>query len=133
MALTPSTTFAKTSQQQQILAHLRVSPQDVDDIMCSALEGGISYWCSEAEVNGNYLGTYAHEQISRGGTLRLHDAEEDEQYELTMEKFLNGLNLFLENRPDLVSDHGCIDAGDFDGVCADSIVQLALFGELIFG
>ncbi len=41
----------------------------IDDIMATALEGGITYWCDDAEVVGDYLGEYASEQISRGGTL----------------------------------------------------------------
>ena len=133
MALTRSNTFTKEPEQQEPSApKRRVSLQDVDDIMCSAIEGGISYWCSEAEVVGKYLGAYAHEQISRGGTLLLHDAEENKKYVLTMEKFLSGLKLFLANRPDLVNEHGRLDTGDIDAVCADCIVQLALFGELVF-
>jgi len=133
MALTRSNTFTKEPEQQETSApRLALRLGDIDDIMCSAIEGGISYWCSEAEVVGNYLGTYAHEQISRGGTLRLHDVEEDEQYLLTRGKFISGLKLFLANRPDLVNEHGHIDVGNIDGNCADCIVQLALFGELIF-
>lgn len=27
-----------------------VTEEDVDDIMCSALEGGITYWCDSARV-----------------------------------------------------------------------------------
>ena len=42
-----------------------VTQEDIDDIMAGALEGGINYWCGEAEVVGNYLGEYASEQISR--------------------------------------------------------------------
>lgn len=63
----------------------------IDDIMATALEGGITYWCDDAEVVGDYLGEYASEQISRGGTLKLHDSEEDKTYELTLDKFLVGL------------------------------------------
>lgn len=37
---------------------------DIDDIMCCALEGGITYWCDCAKVVGEYLGKYGHEQIS---------------------------------------------------------------------
>ena len=39
-----------------------ISGEDIDDIMCSALEGGINYWCGKAEVDGKYLGT----QLSAG-------------------------------------------------------------------
>ena len=62
----------------------------IDDIMATALEGGITYWCDDVEIVGDYLGEYASEQISRGGTLKLHDSEEDETYELTLDKFLEG-------------------------------------------
>ena len=59
--------------------------------MCTALEGGINYWCCKAEVVGEYLGEYASEQISRGGELKLYDAEEDEVYTLTLDKLLKGI------------------------------------------
>ena len=42
---------------------VRVSNEDIDDIMVSALEGGINYWCRKAEVKGEYLGEYASDQI----------------------------------------------------------------------
>lgn len=67
---------------------INVTQEDVDDIVATALEGGINYWCRKAEVVGDYLGEYASEQISRGGTLKLYDSEEDEVYELTRDKRL---------------------------------------------
>lgn len=64
-----------------------LTQEDIDDIMCGALEGGITYWCDEAKVVGDYLGEYGSEQIARGGKLRLHlpepfDKDETEYYEL---------------------------------------------------
>lgn len=38
---------------------VNMTQQDIDDIMVAALEGGINYWCREAEVVGEYLGEYA--------------------------------------------------------------------------
>lgn len=72
---------------------INVTQEDVDDIVATALEGGINYWCRKAEVVGDYLGEYASEQISRGGTLKLYDSEEDEVYELTRDKLLDGMRL----------------------------------------
>lgn len=48
-----------------------LTQQDIDDIMASALDGGICYWCRMAEVVGEYLGEYASDQISLGGSLIL--------------------------------------------------------------
>jgi hypothetical protein len=115
---------------------VKVTAEDIDDIMCSALEGGINYWCCKAEVVGDYLGEYASEQISRGGTLKLHDAEEDEVYELTLEKFLNGIQLAIQHNYFAEYDW-CngneIDTCQVDAEVSDCIIQLALFDDVIYG
>ena len=54
---------------------VNVSEQDIDDILCTAFEGGITYWCDSVRVVGNYLGKYASDQISRGGKLKFHVEE----------------------------------------------------------
>ena len=115
---------------------VKVTAEDIDDIMCSALEGGINYWCYKAEVVGEYLGEYASEQISRNGTLKLYDSEEDEVYELTLEKFLKGIQLAIQHN--YYADYDwCngneIDTCQVDACVADVIVQLALFDDVIYG
>ncbi len=114
-----------------------VTCEDIDDIMCGALEGGINYWCRKAEVVGEYLGEYGSEQISRGGTLKLYNAEEDEVYELTLAKFMCGLMLAVEMGFDgqygWLNDDGTLDCCRIDAGEADAIIQLAIFGEVIYG
>lgn len=105
----------------------------IDDIMATALEGGITYWCDDTEVVGAYLGEYASEQISRGGTLKLHDSEEDETYELTLEKFLSGLAKVVGERGLDVLYEGKIDPSNIDAEDADAIIQYAIFGEVVYG
>lgn len=114
----------------------KLTQKDVDDIMAIALEGGINYWCRRAKVVGDYLGEYASEQISRGGTLKLYDAEEPEVYELNIDKFIKGFKAWIENGYDysgaLRSD-GTVDCCEIDAEDADTIIQLALFDEIVFG
>lgn len=112
-----------------------VSDEDIDDIMSAALDGGITYWCGRAEVVGEYLGEYASEQISRGGTLKLYDIEEPKTvYELTLDKFLVGLRLWIENeRTFELTEAGRLDVGQIDAVAADTIIQYALFNDIIYG
>lgn len=112
---------------------IKLTQQDIDDIMVTALEGGINYWCRKAEVVGEYLGEYASEQISHGGTLILHDAESPDKWELTLEKFLNGVKLYFEEGCHVHVEDGRIDPCDVDANDADCIVQLALFEEVVFG
>lgn len=113
-----------------------LTQENIDDIMVSALEGGINYWCGKAEVvEEKRVADWGHEQIARGGVLVLHDIEDpDETWELNLEKFLNGFKLWLENggdQYDAVED-GEVDCCNIDAVCADEIIQYALFGEVQF-
>ena len=112
-----------------------VSDEDIDDIMSAALDGGITYWCGRAEVVGEYLGEYASEQISRGGTLKLYDIEDPKTvYELTLDKFLNGLRLWLENeRAFALTEARRLDVGQIDAAAADTIIQYALFCDIVYG
>ena len=114
--------------------HLTI--EDIDDIMAAALEGGINYWCCKAEVvEEEYLGEFASEQIARGGSLRLYDAEEDEQYILTLEKFLSGMAQLVSKGYDEYHSvsGGKVDTCEIDADIADRIIQLALFDDVIFG
>ena len=125
-----------------------ITDEQLDDIMCAALEGGITYWRDEAKVVGDYLGEYAHEQIARGGQLILSDSEEGKTYELNKEKLLKGLELYLTNGGDAkiasreIVDTvevaaptyvHTIDTCEVDAAVADEIVQYALFGDVIYG
>lgn len=125
-----------------------ITDEQLDEIMCTALEGGITYWCDEAKVVGDYLGEYAHEQIARGGQLILSDSEEGKTYELNKEKLLKGLELYLTNGGDAeiasreivdtaevaaATYEYTIDTCEVDAAVADEIVQYALFGDVIYG
>lgn len=121
-----------------------ITGQDIDDIVATAFEGGINYWCNAARVVGKYLGKYASDQISRGGKIVLTidepiDDSEKVRYTLTKRNFLNGLKKYLSdpNKPyDILTvDHGKIvlDSCNIDGVVSDIIIQYALFDEIIFG
>lgn len=133
----------KTEKKFEICTKITVylTQQDIDDIMVSVFEGGINYWCRRVVVQGDYLGKYASEQISRGGKLAiwLDEPFEDDKtcYVLDRDKFLAGFKLWIESDGDSYDaiDHsdGSVDCGQIDAVCADEIIQYALFGEVVFG
>jgi hypothetical protein len=121
-----------------------ITGDDIDDIVATALEGGINYWCIKAEVGEeDYFGQYASDQISRGGTLRLYLDEpynDTEMFVLTEYKLINGIKQYLEdpNRPYEIVGKGStganvIDCGMVDAIVADMIIQYALFDEVVFG
>jgi hypothetical protein len=114
---------------------IKISNETIDEIMCTALEGGITYWCNEVDVIDGFAEgtTYAHEQISRNGKLKLYDCESEETFTLTREKFLKGLQLFLESggADHIITAH-VIDTSEIDADSADAIIQYAIFGETIY-
>ena len=118
------------------LKRIQVTSQDIDDIMVTALEGGITYWCNKADVIGEYLGEYASEQISRGGKLRLYDFEEGKSYVLTLNMLLNGISKAIEHNyfVDYEWVNGNkLDPCQIDADVADVIIQFALFGDVVYG
>lgn len=117
----------------EVKIEIVLTNEDIDDIMCAALEGGITDWCGRAEVVGEYLADYASDQISRGGSLALYDIETGEEFILTKEKFINGFKKFIEDgRSDLISD-GALATWNIDSSDADTIVQYALFDKVVYG
>lgn len=137
-----------------MIGNICVTNEDIDDIMDSAMRG-CTYWCDRAEVvGGEYLGEYASEQVSRGGSLMFYPTD-DKPVKLTREKFEEGTKLFLTGHIETVfadnvfeklksctengvteqrnGEHaGRINPGMIDDNDADTILQLALFGEVIY-
>ena len=120
----------------EVNLNITVTSEDIDDIMATAREGGINYWCDKATVVGNYLGEFASEQIARGGTLKLHDAEENKNHLLTRDGLLKGIKMAIENN--YFTDYGWhngkeLDTCNVDAEVADVIIQLAIFGDVVYG
>jgi hypothetical protein len=126
--------------EAKLTTYITLAEEDIDDIMISALEGGVVYWADAAKVDGSYLGEYASEQISHGGKLKFHliEALENDKrwYVLDRDKFLKGFKMWIESCDDtygVIDNVGSVDCGNIDSRCADEIVQYALFGKLVFG
>jgi len=110
------------SKRQFRFSSKTITAEEIDDIMDSAPRG-ISYWAGSAVIaDGFPLGDYASEQISRGGKLRIYDAEGGKSYVLTRAKFLKGMGLFT----------GDTEPTEIDDPAADTIIQFALFGEQVY-
>lgn len=118
--------------------HRRVylMPEDIDEIMCLAVDG-IEGWCDRIDLGDEeLLGDWDHEQISRGGSLILHNSEDNKEYTLTLEKLLKGFSIACakgyNNCLEWFSGDS-INVANMDAAAADTIVQCALFGDAIWG
>lgn len=119
---------------------IHITDEMIDDIMVSALEGGINYWCDEAKVVGKYLGEYASDQISRDGVLKLHNTDMDEYYILTKPNFLEGVKIAYKEHPewfkreeDKSTNKEVYELNERkqDAIMADCLVQYGLWKEIV--
>lgn len=122
--------MARTAERTQFLA----------DILCTALEGGIGYW-AQASV-------YRHSGDPAATLAVVHeydDAADDyspDRLEITPDAIAIGIsrirrgdlrNVTEYRRRDVLAAWRDNDAGDVDSDLADTIVQVALFGDVVYG
>lgn len=110
-------------KQYEITTTTRVTDEDIDDLLVTAFEGGITYWCDAVRVRQEPSEDYkfASEVLTREGTLELYDSDEGEWRLLTMPMLLKALS-------DVSFDFDDYDAGD-----ADTVIQKAIFGGIVYG
>lgn len=105
--------------------------EEIVDLLCTALYGS-PWWKvdNSTEEYHNAKGDTIEERLAemllKGQSVILIDTEEDDHHELTLDKLYRGLELFIEN-------DGSIELGDYDLFDADSVIQYAIFGEVIWG
>jgi len=76
---------------------------------------------------------YASETVSRGASLILYDAENDDRYELDRKNLIWGLTRYIEKHDsELVIENKTINYDFIDMEVADCIVQYALFDQIVF-
>lgn len=115
-----------------------ITVEDVENIMITAVEGGIGYWANLLDdgidftnkPNGFPVSQYATALLICGSEIMFQDAEDEEEGEiwgLTIDKLLSGITQNIKERP-----HDC-DLENMDAITADCIIQYALFGEIVYG
>lgn len=124
---------------------IKVTEDNIEDIMCTALEGGINYWAYYNRNDREYLSYIesGDEPFSElctkilldGGWVWLIDSYKDTYYSLTIDKLMTGIQRWIDCGYDMYGavDGDELDCGSIDSECADCIIQLALFGEIVYG
>ena len=128
--------MANTEKIYRIEVNYDYSDEDLQDIVISAIEGGIGYWACLDNTTEAWkdkpkdvpVSEWAYEILKKGGKLEFFDEEDDEaKYEIDWDSFIIGIK-------SAISEHvweGNID--NIDSITADCIFQYAIFGELTFG
>jgi hypothetical protein len=117
----------------------KFNDEAIVDIISSAVYD-IGYWaCINNETNewydaraelpkGSTFEDLMYHILKKGESILIIDAEDDEEeWDLTLEKLLNGIKLTIQNG----YWNGKID--DIDGEVGDIIFQYSLFNEIVYG
>lgn len=128
----------------EITKIIKLAEEDLSDILCSCFEGGCNYWCcidnttdewinakEKLYVNGNPWPTTDEimlYMLTHDMPIKLIDEEDDVVLYMTMNTFMGGIKMAIEN------GHWSGDyIDDVDGEVGDAIIQYAVFGELVYG
>lgn len=108
--------------------------QDMSDWLITAIEGGISYWCSavwikdKAQSNMSYQleGLFEHPEA---WSIYVEDAEDETTVSARGLAFIDAINKV----PEHVRNRLLADDHEYDAEDADAWFQCAIFGEVVYG
>lgn len=122
-----------------ITVTLPVSAEFVHDVFVTACEGGINYW---AEVDQYHWSDGNGNDDLFGFFAVIHDGEDPTKFRVDASVIANGLQRVSAGpvehlgeglRANIVKATIAGDAGEIDANDADTIVQVGLFGRIIYG
>jgi hypothetical protein len=113
----------------------------VADLLCSAFEGGVGYWCQIINYRepttvvlhlGDAVCKYADYPLCADGAVICRDIEDDKRQPMLLD--LEAIKRGLALMPKVAPRHW----GDFlsendDASTGDVFVQLCLLGEIVYG
>lgn len=104
-----------------------IAPEFIDDVITTACEGGINYWANSLSRTLNHI--------------RIVESEDARTHNLTVRTLVNAMHVIINGmvrinsatRAEITEGVFNNDAGMIDAQGADAIVQVAVFGELVYG
>jgi hypothetical protein len=87
------------------------------------------WWDARSELpKGSTFEDLMYHILKKGESILIMDAEDDEEeWDLTLDKLLNGIRLAIEQK------YWDGDIDTIDGEVGDIVFQMALFGEIVYG
>ena len=115
-----------------------IKSENVDDVMTTAAYGGITYWAvepSQADFDAAPKGAHTIKEEESGDVFYLTPAKVKQAIvEVADGKHTNReIAGYVQSAFQYWTAEDGIDCGDIDASAADCIVQVACFGEVIYG
>lgn len=117
-----------------------LTDEDLNDILCSCIEGGSNYWAQiqnegeqwdEVEKKlpaGHTIEDHIMAMWDEGYDLVIMDVEDGELHSISFERFLEAIQSVIDD-----GTWSSADIYDVDGIVGDCIMQYAAFGEVVYG
>jgi hypothetical protein len=110
-----------------------VSEEELQDFITDALVEGISHWAiidksrhpdfwKEYDRKNEYMVDYIYRKLKEGEVLMLIDRENDNEYFVTLRVIKK-----------VLSEQTRFDFENYDAEDCDWVMQMAMFGEVIYG
>ena len=118
-----------------------ISDEMIEDILCSAFEGGITYWANNVSCEDNKdmkkVGGWKHEYLTKtkkkDAVMYIHDTESEEKYPITKKSIIDALQKMDTPEYKYTKALKRLLFGGWDAWDADIVVQTACFGEVVYG
>ena len=115
----------------QAIVHIVIPDSFLDDILTTAFEGGSNYWLDSVVWGSPSKGASYLEIMVKNRTIDCYTDEDKIKRVLTKDKLLNAVQWFIETSIEGQNNLGVLD--DHDAQDSDTILQYALFGEVVYG
>lgn len=105
---------------------INLSNEFVETVADSALLE--PYWIDGIRMVGDECGECYSEHLANGGAIEIHDLEEDKWHTITNEQFVSAIGKYMQM---LYVDQSIV--GYLDDATAEMVLQIACFGEVVYG
>lgn len=115
------------------ITSIEYNKQELGDILTTAVEGGINYWCSVVTIERADDLTVTMIRIKPNGETEGDfptKVLQPNQLQIAVNSVLSGT---VKLRSDLVEAIASGDIGNIDATAADCLVQIAAFKEVVYG
>ncbi len=120
-----------------IIVPIEIKRQDIEDLIVSAIEGGIGYWCREIKKKDSekWAGSYLGLTLTIVEAVDDNNPTDDEEHildltQINLTQVMEGLTTMAKISP---GHFGDFIADNADAITADAFIQATLFGEIRYG
>ena len=125
----------------KITRTVEISDELIEDILCTAFEGGITYWADNVSCEDNKdmkdVGGWKHEYLTKtkkkDAVMYIHDISDEQKHPITKKSIIDALQKMGEPKYKYTKALNRILNEQYDADDADIVVQTACFGEVVYG